>query len=142
MSTKDKVWTVVEERARAGAKGYAISYVVKQSGLTEEEALAELDALVEQGLVEKSWAYICPYCGRTQQVFQDGEEPELYSNPDGCNSCSEYRSDGIHLTKAMARPQFTASEKLVLPEEIKVEPGVRARKSPLAERQDAPGTWV
>lgn len=132
MSAKDKVWAVVEERAKAGAKGYALQYVVKESGLGKEEALQELDLLVSQGLVEKSWAYLCPNCGRTIAVFNDGEEPLVYEDPRGCNSCSD--GGALYSTRDMAWVQFTATEKLV-PEEVKVEPGVRARKSPLADRQ-------
>jgi hypothetical protein len=134
MSAKDKVWAVVEERAKAGAKGYALQYVVKESGLNKEEALLELDALAEQGLVEKSWAYICPDCGRTQKVFKDGEEPAVYEDHSGCDSCSDGGS--LYLTRDMAWVQFSAAEKLVVPEEVVVEPGIRARKSPLAERQE------
>lgn len=134
MSAKDKVWSVVEERARAGAKGYALQYVVKETGLSKEEALQELDALVAQGLIEKSWAYLCPNCGRTIAVFKDGEEPAAYEDLRGCNSCSD--GGVLYSTRDMAWVQFTASEKLVVPEEVKVDPGVRARTSPLADRQD------
>lgn len=100
-----------------------LSDLAARAGIGEEEAMAQLDSLAAQGLLERELEMTCPRCGEPHAFFGAKDEWPLLEQVD--HSCGgHFLTAPKHL-----RVVYTPTAKLV---EAPIERGPRSRLSSLA----------